>query len=322
MPFTAGSKGRISDFVTSSGGSGDANKAPLLSSDGKLDRTFIRSSTGGTAADGALSVSSGTTTIDLGGAQTVVKNYSSISITGTGKVAFSNPHANGSTIILKSQGDVTITSSTAPCLDASGMGASGGSGNGSEFGNGGGGNSAIGIGVATISGGGGGYYNNTGTASTATISFAGSNFLPSVYNGIYPYTCPGSGGGGGANNGTTGGGHGGNGGRGGGVLIIECGGAWNFTTTGGISVAGANGDPGVGATQYHGGGGGGGGGCFIALYQTLTANSGTVLYNQGSTGSPGAQGNGGNPGAQNGNSGIGLGGGAGYSLIAQNTVRP
>src|SRR5262249_4478364 len=36
---------------------------------------------GGTGADGALSISSGTTTINLGNAAVVVKNYTSISIT-------------------------------------------------------------------------------------------------------------------------------------------------------------------------------------------------------------------------------------------------
>ena len=58
---------------------------------------------GGSGSDGALSISSGTTTIALGGARVVVKNYTNISITGTGDLAFSSPHADGTTIILKSQ---------------------------------------------------------------------------------------------------------------------------------------------------------------------------------------------------------------------------
>src|ERR1035437_3459937 len=50
---------------------------------------------GGTGADGALAISSGTTTIDCANAAKVIKNYSSISITGTGTLAFSNPNTNG-----------------------------------------------------------------------------------------------------------------------------------------------------------------------------------------------------------------------------------
>src|SRR3990167_8668932 len=80
---------------------------------------------GGDGADGALSITSGTTTLDCANAQVFIKNYTSIAITGTGKLAFSNPHANGTIIILKSQGAVTLTSSTAPHLDVSAMGAAG-----------------------------------------------------------------------------------------------------------------------------------------------------------------------------------------------------
>jgi hypothetical protein len=47
---------------------------------------------GGTGADGALSVSSGNTNIDAAGAAILVKNYTSISITGTGSVTLINPH--------------------------------------------------------------------------------------------------------------------------------------------------------------------------------------------------------------------------------------
>lgn len=81
---------------------------------------------GGTGSDGALAISSGTTSIDLGAAQVVVKNYTSVSITGTGALTFTNPHTNGTIIIIKSQGDMILTSSAAALIDASGMGASGG----------------------------------------------------------------------------------------------------------------------------------------------------------------------------------------------------
>ncbi len=78
---------------------------------------------GGNGTDGALSISSGTTNIDLGGADYFVKNYSSISITGTGKLTFSNPATKGTIIIIKCSGNATITSSTIPAIDFSGLGA-------------------------------------------------------------------------------------------------------------------------------------------------------------------------------------------------------
>ncbi|NTW33736.1 MAG: hypothetical protein HGB12_14140, partial [Bacteroidetes bacterium] len=69
---------------------------------------------GGTGVDGALIVSSGNTNIDLGGAQNFIKNYSSISISGTGSITFINPHSNGTTIFLKCSGDAVLTSSATP----------------------------------------------------------------------------------------------------------------------------------------------------------------------------------------------------------------
>ncbi len=90
---------------------------------------------GGTGADGALS---GTTVIDLGSAQVVVKNYTSISITGTQTITFTNPHANGTIVILKSQGNVTLTSSATPNIDLRGIGAIGATTRGGTSGRGGG----------------------------------------------------------------------------------------------------------------------------------------------------------------------------------------
>jgi hypothetical protein len=55
---------------------------------------------GGNGTDGALSIAAGTTTINVGAVQIFIKNYSSISITGTGVLNFSNPHANGTIIRL------------------------------------------------------------------------------------------------------------------------------------------------------------------------------------------------------------------------------
>ena len=255
---------------------------------------------GGDGSDSALAVSSGTTTIDLAGAEIFVKNYSSISITGTGKVTFINPHNNGSYIILKSQGAVTITSSTVPCLDASGIGATSTNkpnflmdttahfgGNGTN-------------GSAPVSGPGADGTNGTGGV---IISDYVNFYTTTIYQLIRKQIiiAPGSGGGNAGNSADGGDGSGtpgtaGTGSRGGGTLIIECGGAWNFTTALGISVAGAKGGNGTAGTNASGvgraggsGGGGGAAGMFLGLYNTLTANSGTVS-NKGGDGGNGGDG--------------------------------
>ena len=253
-----------------------------------------KGSFGGNGADGALTITSGTTTIDLEGAAFVVKNYTSISITSTGKLAFSNPHANGTTIILKSQGNVTITS-TATCIDASGMGAVAGvstviaTGDAPTTLNGANGTNGT---AATL------YRTNGGLGSTVGVAGAGgavATQLPPIISyslNKYPYMLPGAGGAGGQSNKAgagTGSATGAAGGRGGAILIIECAGAWNFTTASGISVAGKNGSNGsssLGTSTGVGGGGGGGGagGTCIVLYNTLTANSGTIVVSKGTGG--------------------------------------
>ena len=64
----------------------------------------------GTGADGALSVSAGTTTIPLEGGF-IEKNYSSISITG-GTYTFSGPVTGGSVAIIRCLGDFTMSAGT------------------------------------------------------------------------------------------------------------------------------------------------------------------------------------------------------------------
>lgn len=245
---------------------------------------------GGDGSDGALSISSGTTTIDLGSAAVVTKNYTSISITGTGKLAFSNPHANGTIIILKSQGNVTITSSTSPAIDASGMGAAAGTdGNTTMYGYS---NKGVAGGTNTA----GSLVGGTGGAAKA--------YLNNIAGKVYKVSC----GGGGGNGGDAGAGSGGAGGRGGAALIIECGGAYNRTSN--ITVAGANGSNGVGSgsTGGSGGGGTGAGGTFLAIYNTLTANSGTTTVTGGATAGTGGNGLG--------TSDVGCGGGGGANITA------
>ncbi len=268
---------------------------------------------GGTGADGALTISSGVTTIDLANAAYVEKNYTSITISGTGSLAFSNPNTNGSVVVLRSQGNVTLTSSTAPMIVGSGIGAAsqtdGWATVGVKIPTG----STAANGSATAGGLGG-----TGISPIVPLSGAvGGHFIPFFV------------GGGGGKGGDTLAAvdAGGAGGRGGGAIYIECGGAWNFTTAGGISVGGSVGTTGGNTnTKGGGGGGGGGGGTFVALYATLTANSGTITV-AGGNGGPGGQGDGvtpstggaggnGSSGSSSGGSGrvglnLGAGGGGG-----------
>lgn len=284
-----------------------ADKIVRANASGKIDPSYIQNFAGD-GSDGALAVSSGTTNIDLGGAQVVIKQYTSISITGTGAVTFSNPHANGTIIILKSQGNVTLTSSTIPNLDASGMGAAGGAGGtGSASGSGQQNNGGTSASIVTN------YQDSTsssvGVGGTANSVNGGA--AASAFTNQYMYTlttvgltkrtivlAPGNGGGGGSGGQSQLGGGGtlagGAGGRGGGALVIQCGGALNFTSALGIDVSGKNGSNGTAYTSGGGsqgggagGGGGGGAGMCLVLYNTLTAASGTVNAKGGNGGNGG-----------------------------------
>ncbi len=271
---------------------------------------------GGTGADGALSISSGTTTLDLGGVSVFTKNYTSISITGTGSLGFSNPNASGTIIILKSQGNVVLTSSAVPNINASGIGALGGSGGATS-----GANGSVGS-IQNYLYFGGNTNGLAGLAATSTNVSGGSSVIyPMVYAQKITkslFIAPGAGGAGGAA-GTTGGvgafGPGGTGGRGGGGLYIECGGYLNYTGT--ISVAGGNGangtagtgGTGAGGSGGGGGGGGGAGGIAVVLYNFLTTNTGTTIYSGGAGGTGGNGGTGTvSSGSWGGSGGSGAGG--------------
>ena len=271
----------ISSAVTST-----PNFIPVATASGTLQRNWIPWKFGGDGSDGPLSISSGTTTLNLGAAAFVVKNYTTIGITGTGVLNFSNPHANGTIIILKSQGDCNLTSSAVPFLDASGMGAAAGASvaatSGSTNGN---------AGTAGLSGLLNTWASSGGVVAAAT-TLTGGQIVPYVGRTSaailkYYQAFVGAGGGSGAaqdqvaSTATSGAG-----GRGGTTLIIECNGAWNFTTSNGISVAGKNGSNGsyAGTRGFAQGGAGGAGGFFLGLYETLTANSGSVNSAAGSAG--------------------------------------
>jgi len=210
---------------------------------------LMSSKFGGNSSDGALDTSGGGVEINLGAASYVEKNYSSINI-ATNNLTFTNPHANGTVIILRSRGNVTISST----LDASGMGAAAGK-NGTEI-----------LDSST----------HYGAVPTAGVVLTNTAFYLKSAGRIFKrqinIAC-GSGGGTGGN--SAGGSAGGAGGRGGAALYIECAGALNFSGT--ISVAGKDGSAG-GETKSAGGGGGGGGagGMLVVLYNSLTANSGTI----------------------------------------------
>ena len=316
MPIIAGQQALASDFISTSAGASSVGQVPKLNSIGKLDNSFLPIKFGGTGADGALSISSGTTNIDCANSEVVIKNYSSISITGTGKLTFTNPHANGTVNISKSVGNVTLTSSQAPMIDCSGMGGQAG-------------NSGRGLFLQANAGGGGvggGNSNEPGGAGGGNYSGLCKLTVMSAKSALI---C----GAGGASGGTYGGSGGSGGGAGGGALYIECGGALNFTTASGISVAGKNGSN-TGNSQGGAGGGGGGGACII-LYNTLTANSGTVIINGGNggvayngtlTGGSGGNGTGGTGnggsggGGQTNYGGSGGGGGASGGFEAANGV--
>ncbi|HEX5429851.1 MAG TPA: hypothetical protein VFX17_02095 [Patescibacteria group bacterium] len=250
----------------------------------------VKTTFGGDGSDGALNISSGTTTIDCANAAVVIKQYTSISITGTGKLAFSNPNTNGTIIILKSQGDVTLTSSQTPMIDCANMGAAGGTALSGATGvvNGNDGNDGNGF-LATISKGKGGF---GGSSIHVGSSQAGGSAAIKVqltsYISKYYQVAPGSGGGGGGKDQSNGTSNPAAGGRGGGGLIVECAGALNFTTSSGISVAGANGTNATVGTSTQcglGGGSGGGGGFCLILYNSLTSASGTVTVSGGAAGS-------------------------------------
>jgi hypothetical protein len=254
--------------------------------------TYATARFGGSGVDGALNISSGVTNLDCGGSLIFVKNYTSISITGTASLTFSNPHANGTIVVIKSQGDVVITSSTGPAITLNNMGGAIGT-------------NGHGLVKYTLVGAGGGIHN------TPSIS---GKFL-NLYTG--------AGGGNGSGAWIPGAG-----GRGSGSLYIECGGNWNVTSN--ISLVGTNGNNGAGGgssnefasggpggsskedggspgnayiTSPGGGGGGGGGGVFIGIYNgSLIANSGNVSVSGGSGGTP-----------------FGAAGGDGYSLVVANT---
>jgi hypothetical protein len=271
---------------------------------------------GGDGSDGDLIVSSGTTDIDLGGERFVIKNYNKLSITGTGKVTFSNSHSEGTVIIIKCV-SAELTSSEAPMLDMRGTGANGGASvstggfsGSTELGGNSGTHSKSAIGWwKTFRGSGGGSIGTGGSGGIAPTIKSFAEFVENInplFTGRYSeIALVGSGGGsGGARDaGTAGTTVSGKGGKGTGALIIQCLGSWNFTTVNGIHIGGEDGGDGSAGTDGNAGGGGaGGGGTFLALVDSIIANTGTVTI-ESNGGSGAVSGSIGNIGAGGGGSG-------------------
>lgn len=285
-----------SDLVT-----GDilANQIVKVSYDGTNMQVLSKTSPsivqfGGSGADGALSVTSGTTTIDLGGVNVFTKNYTTISISSGATLAFSNPASDGTIIILKATGNVTITGT----VNASGMG-----GNSGVIGYGM-------LGTELVDGQNGG----SGTGGAGGVIFSTNKKLyTKSSNQLYSralYVYAGSGGGDGQGGDAPNSASGGSGGRGGAGLYIECRGALDFSGT--INTSGLIGANGANGTTTSGGGGGGGGGSagsIVVLYNTLTANTGTLTSVGGAGGTSGS-GSGGDL------SSLGAGGGGGGSYTS------
>lgn len=288
---------------------------------------------GGDGSDGALSISSGTTQIDLAGAALVIKNYTSISITGTAKLEFINPHAGGSIVILKSQGNVTITSSTTPAIDLRSLGGTAGTGGAA-------GTSYIGGGTNATDGTDAnstfnqiidGLTTHYGKKGTTSANGAATSPWSLYWHGM-KIPPPGMGGGGGSGGGDgDGGAQGGDGaagGRGGGTLLIECAGNLNLTST--LDATGANGSNGGNGTNpsnlnhdYAGSGGaggaGGGGSILIAVFGTITY-SGSILVTGGTGGTGGTTPTGVNGGSVNGDGTPGKGGSGGAGALTGGTA--
>jgi len=298
------------------------NKIPIAGTNGKLGAW---GKFGGDGSDGALNITSGTTTVSAATSPYLIKNYSSLNISAGAVLQLVTSSDYGTVAIIRVLGDCTI----AGTIDARGFGSMAGVGGpGGTSGNGTAGTSATtsdfdsGDGLTThggtlgAAGTLGGGAPAAGTGGTKSLSTFYTNSTNTLYGRSFLLTpgAAGGGGGGGASSDSTGG-VGGNGGSGGGAVLLECGGVTSFTGTikadGGAGVAGTSPSAGS-ASSGGGGGGGGGGGHVLFLYNSSTALTGTITVTGGAGGNGG---NGRDVGASSAAQG-GAGGGGGGSLIS------
>ncbi len=284
---------------------------------------------GGNGFNGPLFINSGTQTINLANASYVIKNYSALGITGSGALAFSNPNTSGTVVIIKVQGDCSLTSTAIPMIELSGFGAAGGisvtniSGNSTS-----GDPGTTGKGLIYVTGGGNGWSQAGGNGVNSALPVFTptiSSFNHPTFFSKYGMISPGAGGasGGVSGNGGTGVYTSGQGGRGGAGFVLEVGGALNFTKANGISVRGTNGLNAAlisGTNNGSAGGAGGGGGMALITYGSAVSVVGTVKVSGGTPGTATAGGVGGSSGGSsaisNGTNGSGSTSGTGADGIA------
>lgn len=261
-------------------------------------------------SDGALTLTS-PSIVNLSSVRYYEKNYTTINITDAGALSFVSPRNEGTVVILKASGNVTITSSVAAAIDVSELGSLGGASVTSSNGNAGTTQTTFGLTeivsstVLMVGARGdapGAEFNangGVGRAGGASILFR--FFTPTdnalggaTGTGIY-YPLTGSGGGSGAaGSNATANALAGAGGRGGGALVLIAGGALNLGTNVTIKANGGSGLSGNTPSQLSldsaggpGGGGGGSGGLVMVYYNSLTANNATIQVNGGNGGSGG-----------------------------------
>lgn len=304
QPILAGLRARASDFINKARANAtpalDEGRVPVLEATGKLHRSFLPVAFGGDGSDGNLIITSGVTTIDLGGLEYAERNYAVVSITGSASLAFSNPHVNGTIFALKSQNDVIVTSSANPAINMAGMGASAGLPPTGRWASG----------DEGLAGGAGGQ--SAGGTAGAQAVVRVYTFTEAIIRirKNYLIMCGAGGAEGGQNGDASGGANrfGTNGGRGGGGLVIECGGSWNVTAN--ISVAGISAINNTNivraGTAGPGAGGGGAAGMFLGFYNNLIANTGAIVATGG---------NGGHGAAGSGTTGSWGGGGGGAGSL-------
>lgn len=296
------------DVVVESTGRSMSGRVVALSGSGILDDSLIPTTTFGNGADGALSVTSGITTIDCAGMAFCEKNYTSISIAASTVLSIINGHSSGTILVLRSLGNVNI----AGTINLAGSGGIGGAARTtnatvqeglkssritnaiSRIEQAGGGRGANGGGQGGSNGIAKG---QAGVAGTQGAGGSGGTFyLTGALVTNFAVT-PGAGGGGGASTDDAGAGTttSSAGGRGGGGLYIGVGG--NLTMTGTINLSGNNGVAGSISTGGYGGGGGGAGGIgLIRVKGSMDYMSATFTVT-GGTGHAGNANDGGTPGA-------------------------